>query len=85
MREMSAVRGALCVDVLQSLKEGFEDVVLDRAAQPMQTELGTLNAIHLASALLRRDAAEAEPIMAIHDGALGLAAQSKVLWCCVTA
>lgn len=25
MREMSAVRGALCVDVQQSLKEGFAD------------------------------------------------------------
>ena len=34
----------------------IDSVVLDRAAQPMPTELGTLDAIHLASALLWKDA-----------------------------
>jgi predicted nucleic acid-binding protein len=53
--------------------------VLDRAAQPMPTELGTLDAIHLASALLWRDAIGVDPVMATHDGALGLAAQAHGL------
>src|SRR5450432_1950943 len=53
--------------------------VLDRAAQPMPTELGTLDAIHLASALLWKDALSIDPVMATHDGALGLAAQAHGL------
>jgi hypothetical protein len=50
--------------------------VLDRAAQRMPMELGTLDAIHLASALLCKEAMEIDPVMATHDGALGLAAQA---------
>jgi uncharacterized protein len=57
----------------------IDSVVLDRAAQPMPTELGTLDAIHLASALLWRDATGIEPVMATHDAALGLAAQAHGL------
>jgi predicted nucleic acid-binding protein len=53
-----------------------DSIVLDRAAQPMPTELGTLDAIHLASALLWKDATALDAIMATHDGALGLAAQA---------
>ena len=53
--------------------------VLERAAQPMPTELGTLDAIHLASALLWKDATGVEPVMATHDSALGLAAQAHGL------
>ena len=33
----------------------IDTVVLERAAQPMPTELGTLDAIHLATALLWKD------------------------------
>jgi hypothetical protein len=57
----------------------WHEAVLDRAAQPMPTELGTPVAIHLASALLWRDATGIEPIMATHDAALGLAAQAHGL------
>jgi predicted nucleic acid-binding protein len=57
----------------------IDAVVLDRAAQPMPTELGTLDAIHLASALLWKDASGVDPVMATHDGALGLAAQAHGL------
>jgi predicted nucleic acid-binding protein len=57
----------------------IDAVVLDRAAQPMPTELGTLDAIHLASALLWKDATGIEPVMATHDAALGLAAQAHGL------
>jgi len=57
----------------------IDSVVLDRAAQPMPTELGTLDAIHLASALLWKDETGIEPVMATHDVALGLAAQAHGL------
>jgi predicted nucleic acid-binding protein len=65
------------VDSLELVE--IDSVVLDRAAQPMPTELGTLDAIHLASALLWKDATGIEPIMATHDAALGLAAQAHGL------
>jgi predicted nucleic acid-binding protein len=54
-------------------------VVLDRAAQPMPTELGTLDAIHLATALLWKEMSRVEIVMATHDGALGLAAKAHGL------
>jgi predicted nucleic acid-binding protein len=50
--------------------------VLARAAQPMPTELGTLDAIHLATALLRQEGANAELVMATHDLTLGTAARA---------
>jgi len=53
-----------------------DTLVLDRAAQPMPTELGTLDAIHLASALLWRDAVAVNPLVATHDAALAVAAQA---------
>lgn len=51
--------------------------VLDRAAQPLPTELRTLDAIHLATALLVRERAEPEIVVATHDVALGIAAQAQ--------
>jgi len=54
-------------------------VVLDRAAQPMPTELGTLDAIHLATALLWKEMSRMDLVMATHDGALGLAAKAHGL------
>jgi predicted nucleic acid-binding protein len=65
------------VDSLELIE--VDSVVLDRAAQPMPTELGTLDAIHLASALLWKEAMGIDPVMATHDGALGLAAQAHGL------
>jgi len=50
--------------------------VLDRAAQPMPTELGTLDAIHLASALLWKEVAREELVMATHDRALAISAEA---------
>jgi len=50
--------------------------VIDRAAQPMPTELGTLDAIHLASALLWRETVGEDLAMATHDRALALGAQA---------
>lgn len=56
-----------------------DSVVLDRAAQPMPTELGTLDAIHLATALLWKEMTRADLVMATHDGALALGARAHGL------
>jgi predicted nucleic acid-binding protein len=52
-------------------------IILARASQPLPTPLGTLDAIHLATALLWRESRpESELVMATHDAALGLAARA---------
>jgi predicted nucleic acid-binding protein len=50
--------------------------VLARAAQPLPTELGTLDAIHLATALLWREHGAADIVMATHDAALATGARA---------
>jgi len=50
--------------------------VLARAAQPFPVVLGTLDAIHLATALMWRERSDADLVMATHDAALGLAARA---------
>ena len=57
----------------------IEAAVLDRAAQPMPTELGTLDAIHLATALLWKEMTRVDLVMATHDEALALGAQAHRL------
>jgi predicted nucleic acid-binding protein len=76
-------------DHLVNLREGlyrilmtFEIVevsrsVLVRAAQPSPTSLGTLDAIHLSSALAWRERTGTNPVVATHDTALALAARSQ--------
>ncbi|MBI2187751.1 MAG: type II toxin-antitoxin system VapC family toxin [Acidobacteria bacterium] len=50
--------------------------VLSRASEPMPMPLGTLDALHLATALIWRDRMGPLPTMATHDAALGPAAQT---------
>lgn len=50
--------------------------VLNRASEPLPTPLGTLDAIHLATALVWRDRMGTEPVVATHDAALALAARA---------
>lgn len=50
--------------------------VLSRASEPMPMALGTLDALHLATALIWRDRVGALPTMATHDAALGSAARA---------
>jgi predicted nucleic acid-binding protein len=50
--------------------------VLSRASEPLPMPLGTLDALHLATALIWRDRIGSLPTMATHDTALGLAAQA---------
>ena len=54
-----AARRAKILELIASLEVvDIDSVVLDRAAQPMPTELGTLDAIHLATALLWKEMSE---------------------------
>ena len=50
--------------------------VLRRASEPFPTPLGTLDAIHLSTAIAWRDARNADLTMATHDRALATAARS---------
>jgi predicted nucleic acid-binding protein len=82
------VRGVLGADDLAARREAFlrllnsaevvepTRAILTRAAQPMPTALGTLDAIHLATALLWRESTDTELIMATHDAALGTASRA---------
>jgi len=75
-----ALRRATILSLIASLEIVEVDAaVLDRAAQPMPTELGTLDAIHLATALLWKESMRTELVMATHDAALALGAQAHGL------
>jgi predicted nucleic acid-binding protein len=50
--------------------------ILSRATEPMPVSLGTLDAIHLATALIWRDRLGPLPQMVTHDAALGAAARA---------
>jgi predicted nucleic acid-binding protein len=71
-------------EAVYRLLESIEVVELTRpilrlAAQPMAGALGTLDAIHLATALAWREQAGEELVLATHDAALALAARGNGL------
>ena len=77
--EVATRRGTI-LSLIASLEiVEIDQTVLDRAAQPMPTEIGTLDAIHLVTALLWKESTHARRVMATHDGALALAAQAHGL------
>ena len=51
--------------------------VLARAAQPLPTALGTLDAIHLATALVWQEQTGLDLVLATHDSALAMAAKAS--------
>lgn len=53
--------------------------VLARASNPLPTPVGTLDAIHLASALLFRETSSVDLVMATHDAALARTARASGL------
>lgn len=68
-------------EAVYRIVEAFEVVeltnaVLHRAAQPMPVPLGTLDAIHLATADMWRESRGRDLLMATHDQALALAARA---------
>jgi predicted nucleic acid-binding protein len=76
--ELAARRG-LAVRLLERMdRVDVSPAVLRRAADPFPTPLGTLDAIHLATALLWRDSQEGPPeaglVVLTHDAQLGTAA-----------
>jgi hypothetical protein len=50
--------------------------VLTRASESFPTPLGTLDALHLATALVWRDRMKKELVMATHDGGLAIATRA---------
>jgi predicted nucleic acid-binding protein len=75
-----ATRRAAILSLIASLElVDLDAAILDRASQPMPTELGTLDAIHLATALLWKEMTATPITMATHDGALGLSAKAHGL------
>ena len=51
--------------------------ILARASLPLATPVGTLDAIHLATAMLWRESNPADLAFATHDAALGIAARAS--------
>jgi hypothetical protein len=72
---------AKCSKVLHQAFQRFEFVevsreVLDRASESFPTSLGTLDALHLASAILWQRQEQHELTILTHDAELGLAARA---------
>lgn len=75
--EEAAVRLRAVADWLEAIDLVLlRPVVLSRASEPLPTPLGTLDAIHLATALIWRERMGVLPTVATHDSALGLAART---------
>jgi predicted nucleic acid-binding protein len=75
--EEAASRLAVVADWLEAIDLVLlRPAVLGRASEPLPTPLGTLDALHLATALVWRDRMREPVVMATHDAALGLAART---------
>ncbi len=78
---LTAVEAATRFELVTSWLEAVELVllrpaILSRASAPLPTPLGTLDAIHLATALTWRDRVAPVDAVATHDAALALAARA---------
>ena len=75
--EETAFRRAIVAEWLEAVDLVLlQRPVLSRASEPLPTPLGTLDALHLATALVWRDRTGQALVMATHDGRLALAARS---------
>lgn len=73
----AAARGAVLGEWLEAVDLILlRTPVLARASEPLPVALGTLDALHLASALAWRDRMDEPLVMATHDAALGAAARA---------
>lgn len=83
LRLRETASDAIVADRFRTVRDNLEylemlrisEAVLERAAQPMPVVLGTLDAIHLASALLWQQETGTEIVVATHDRQLALAAR----------
>jgi predicted nucleic acid-binding protein len=78
---LTTEEAAVRIRIIGEWLEGIDLVlmrnpILARAAEPMPTSLGTLDAVHLSTALIWRDRMGTALVIATHDAALGLAARS---------
>jgi predicted nucleic acid-binding protein len=75
-KKVTAARAVL-FDILEEVTMvELTKSVLRRAAQPLPTPLRTLDALHLATALIWRETHDQPLMMATHDVALGAAARA---------
>jgi len=74
-RAVSARRAAVLEHLRAFELVGLQAAVLERAADPFPTSLGTLDAIHLASALLARGRYP-DLVLGTHDEELAIAARA---------
>ena len=76
-RHLAALRGRVyrVLETLQIIEVTRR--ILARAAQPSPAALGTLDAIHLSSAMAWRERTNESFVFATHDAALGLAARAS--------
>ena len=73
----AALRGQMVTEWLEAVDLVLlQRTVLARASEPFPTPLGTLDALHLATALVWRDRMHRSLIMATHDVDLAQAARS---------
>ncbi|HET8877610.1 MAG TPA: type II toxin-antitoxin system VapC family toxin [Casimicrobiaceae bacterium] len=78
--EVLAARRQAIYDLIESIElAALTSSVLARAAQPFPTALRTLDAIHLATALLWKEHRGADLVMATHDRALAIGARAMGL------
>jgi predicted nucleic acid-binding protein len=78
--EVIAERRTAVYEVLESVEIiEISNPVLRRASMPLPTSLGTLDAIHLSSALLWGEVRNEQPVMLTHDRALASAARASGL------
>ena len=77
--EVASRRAAILALIASLELVDVDGGVLDRASQPMPTEIGTLDAIHLATALLWKEMTGASLIVTTHDEALALGAKAHGL------
>jgi predicted nucleic acid-binding protein len=75
--EEAATRRATATEWLEAVDLVLlQRPILHRASEPFPTPLGTLDALHLATALVWRDRMRQPLVMATHDRDLALAARS---------
>jgi predicted nucleic acid-binding protein len=73
----AATRRSILADWLEAVDLVLlREPILARACDPIPVPLGTLDALHLATALVWRERAQQTLVMATHDGGLALAARS---------
>lgn len=76
--QVTAVRREAVYRVIEALElVELTSAVLHRAAQPMPAPMGTLDAIHLATADMWRESRQKEMVFATHDRALALGARAS--------